>query len=175
MDNQLNFGKIILRPMEPEDIDLLYIWENNSDIWELSNTRTPFSKFILKKYISNSYKDIYETKQLRLIIGNRSQRPLGAIDLFDFEPYHLRAGVGILIHRSEDHNLGYAADALAALSDYALKTLGLKQIYANIAADNESSIALFRKSGFVEAGLKKYWLKTFTGWKDEILFQKILG
>jgi diamine N-acetyltransferase len=175
MSNMINSGKIILRPLEPEDLDLLYVWENNTEIWELSNTRTPFSKYVLKEYLKNSVKDIYEVKQLRLIIENELHRAVGAVDLFDFEPYHLRAGVGILINSIRDRGMGYAADALEALSEYAQNTLGMKQIYANIAEDNKNSISLFKKSGFIRTGIKKCWIKTTTGWKDELLFQKILA
>ena len=174
MVNQLTHGKILLRPLEPEDVDLLYRWENDMELWELSNTRTPFSKYILNEYIQQSAKDIYENKQLRLIIENWERLPVGAIDLFDFEPYHMRAGVGILIHNKQDRNRGYASDALAALSDYAITSLGLKQLYANIGADNEISIRLFEHLGFIQMGIKKYWLKTAAGWKDELFFQKIL-
>src|SRR5665811_1054943 len=117
MKNQITYGKITLRPLEPEDIDLLYRWENDIEIWEVSNTKTPFSKHILAQYIAESAKDIYETKQLRLIIGNEKLQAVGAVDLFDFEPYHLRAGVGILIHNKTDQNRGYASDALFALSE----------------------------------------------------------
>lgn len=173
MNNQLTYGKISLRPLEPEDIDLLYQWENNIEIWEVSNTKTPFSRHILAQYLLQSAKDIYETKQLRLIIQNENIEPVGAIDLFDFEPYHLRAGVGILIHNNADKNKGYATDALFALSEYAFEVLGLKQLYANISADNENSIKLFEKAGFKPVGTKKSWIKTISGWKDEIFYQKI--
>ncbi|MCF6333246.1 MAG: GNAT family N-acetyltransferase [Draconibacterium sp.] len=175
MNNQLKYGKISLRPLEPEDIELLYQWENNIEIWEVSNTKTPFSKHILAQYILESAKDIYETKQLRLIIQNEDLKPVGAIDLFDFDPYHLRAGVGILIHNNTDKNKGYATDALKALSSYTFEILGLKQLYANITIDNVNSIKLFKNSGFMKVGIKKNWLKTTAGWKDEILFQKILS
>lgn len=173
MNNQLKYGKISLRPLEPEDIELLYQWENNIEIWEISNTKTPFSKHILAQYLLESAKDIYETKQLRLIIQNEELKPVGAIDLFDFEPYHLRAGIGILIHNIFDRNHGYAGDAIKALSNYAFEILGLKQLYANIATDNVNSIKLFKNSGFAQVGIKKNWLKTTSGWKDEILLQKI--
>jgi len=171
---QITFGKIKLRALEPGDIDLLYEWENNLEIWEISNTHTPFSRYILDEYIKNSHRDIYDMKQLRLIIENTTGSPVGAIDLFDFEPYHLRAGVGILIHSKNDRNGGYASDAMEAISDYGLNYLGLKQLYANISANNSSSINLFIKSGFVQTGLKKCWIKTSSGWEDEFLFQKIL-
>jgi len=173
MNELLAFGKISLRPLEPEDIDLLYRWENDMKVWMVSNTQTPYSRYILIQYIKESTKDIYETKQLRLIIQNEKQKAIGAIDLFDFEPYHLRAGVGILIHNEDDRIKGYATDALEALSNYTHDILGLKQLYANISADNAKSINLFKKSGFVKVGVKKDWLKTRDGWKDEILFQKI--
>jgi diamine N-acetyltransferase len=174
MNNQLKYGKISLRPLETEDIELLYQWENNMEIWNVSNTRTPFSKYILAEYIKESIKDIYQTKQLRLIIQNENLEPVGAVDLFDFDPYHMRAGIGILIHDAKNRNHGYATDALNVIFSYALEVLGLKQLYANISAKNEVSIHLFEKAGFEKTGTKKNWLKTITGWEDEIMLQKFL-
>ncbi|KAF0237822.1 MAG: diamine [Prolixibacteraceae bacterium] len=174
MKNLLTYGKIILRPIEPEDIELLYQWENNMEIWNVSNTRTPFSKYILAEYLKESAKDIYETKQLRLIIQNENLEPVGTVDLFEFDPYHMRAGIGILIHDAKNRNHGYATDALNAIFNYALEALGLKQIYANISAKNEVSIHLFEKAGFKKTGTKKNWLKTIKGWEDEVFLQKML-
>lgn len=174
MKDHLSYGKVNLRPLEPDDIELLYRWENSMEIWEVSNTKTPFSKYILAQYIAESGKDIYTTKQLRLVIENENHEAVGAIDLFDFEPYHLRAGVGILIHDTNHRKRGYAGNALMALSNYALNILGLKQLYANISSDNTKSIQLFTQAGFLQTGHKKDWLKTPGGWKDEFLFQKIL-
>ena len=175
LNNYLTYGNISLRPLEPEDIDLLYQWENNMEIWEVSNTKTPFSRHILVQYLQDSSRDIYELKQLRLIIQNEQNNPVGAVDLFDFDPYHLRAGVGILIHNPANRRQGCATNALQALSNYALHVLGLKQLYANIASDNTVSIHLFEKMGFTQIGIKKDWLKIPAGWKDEILFQKMLA
>jgi len=174
MKNLLTYGKISMRPLEPNDIELLYQWENNMEIWNVSNTRTPFSKYILAEYIKESAKDIYESKQLRLIIENEFAEPVGALDLFDFEPYHMRAGIGILIHKNENRNHGYASDALNAIFGFAVEVLGLKQLFANIAAKNEVSIHLFKKAGFEQSGIKKNWLKISSGWEDEIFLQKIL-
>ena len=92
-------GKTIsLRALEPEDLELLYRWENDPSVWLLSGTLAPFSRYVLKQYLENAGKDIYELKQLRLIIqSNETDRALGAVDLFEFDPYHRRAGTGILI------------------------------------------------------------------------------
>ena len=171
---KLEFGKIRFRALEPEDIDLLFEWENDAEIWEISNTFEPFSKYILAKYIKDSQRDIYESKQIRMIIETIDGKAVGAIDLFDFDPFHFRAGVGILIHDEKDRKLGYASDSLKLLCLYATNYLRLHQLYANISEDNLASIHLFKSNGFELIGTKKEWRRTLDGWKNELMFQKLL-
>src|SRR3954466_4975005 len=136
-------GKHIhLRALEPEDVDVLYKWENNRGIWHVSNTQTPFSRYVLEQFLVNAHEDIYTNKQLRLIISpNDTDAAVGAIDLFDFDPYHLRAGIGILI-ADEHRNKGYAFEALQLLREYAFNTLLVKQLYCNVTVSAESSLLL---------------------------------
>lgn len=165
---------ISLRAPEPEDLDLLYLWENESAIWQVSGTLSPFSRSILKQYLENAGKDIYEVKQLRMMIQLKSNhRPVGAVDLFDFDPHHRRAGLGILIADPSDRRKGYAREALETMTAYCFEVLHLHQIYCNIAAGNKASIKLFQKAGFIECARKKDWLFTGTGYEDELLFQLI--
>jgi len=171
---KLEFGKVRFRALEPDDIDLLFEWENDAEIWEISNTYEPFSKYILAKYIKESQRDIYEAKQTRMIIETLDGHTVGAIDLFDFDPFHFRAGVGILIHDENDRKLGYATDALQLLCNYSSEYLRLHQLYANITEDNLTSIQLFENNGFELCATKKDWRRTTNGWKAELMFQKIL-
>jgi len=171
---KLEFGKIRFRALEPNDVDILFEWENDAEIWEISNTFEPFSKYILAKYIKESQRDIYESKQIRMVIETPERKAVGAIDLFDFDPFHFRAGVGILIHDEKDRKLGYATDALQLLCRYAAEYLRLHQLYANITEDNLASIHLFKNAGFELIGTKKDWRRTLDGWKGELMFQKIL-
>lgn len=164
---------INLRALEPEDLDFLFNVENNESFWEISHTQTPFSKFILRQYLENAHLDIFEAKQLRLLIEDKStKRQLGMIDVFDFNPQHKRAGVGILIHPDFQQN-GYASDALSVLINYTFSHLNLHQLYANITADNSKSISLFTKHKFEKVGVKKEWILSEGKFKDEILFQLI--
>ena len=174
ISNKLELGKIRFRALEPDDIDLLYTWENDAEIWEVSNTFEPFSKYILAKYIKDSQHDIYESKQVRMIIETLKGKAVGAIDLFDFDPFHFRAGVGILIHDTKDRKMGYAHDALQLLCSYAATHLRLHQLFANISVDNLISIQLFKNNGFELTGTKKDWRRTMDGWKTELFFQKVL-
>ena len=173
MGKYLSNDKVTLRAIEPEDIDLLYAWENDPEIWEVSHTLVPYSKYILKLYIQNADKDIYESRQLRLMIDTPEGKTIGAIDLFDFEPHHSRAGIGLLIHAKRDRSKGYASAALELLISYCFGKLNLHQLYANVETGNLISLALFEKHGFVGCGTKKEWLRSDSGWKDEVMLQLI--
>ncbi|MBN8694509.1 MAG: GNAT family N-acetyltransferase [Bacteroidetes bacterium] len=165
---------IYLRALEPSDVDVLYKWENNREIWHVSNTQTPFSRYVLEQFLVNAHEDIYTNKQLRLIISQHgNDAAVGAIDLFDFDPYHLRAGIGILISE-EYRNKGYAYEALKLLKDYAFNTLLVKQLYANVTVNAPASLQLFEKSGFEKIGLKKQWNRSSANeFSDEWLLQLI--
>ncbi len=166
----LKTEKISLRALELEDVDLLYAWENDTLLWEVSHTQTPFSKHTLREYVRVAHYDIYTTKQLRLVIQNEEETVVGLIDLFEFDPYHLRAGVGIVINKKYEER-GYASEALKLLKVYVKQMLGLHQLYANIQSKNKRSLALFQKQGFAVVAVKKDWLKTPDSWEDEILLQ----
>ena len=168
----MEYKNIRLRALEPEDLELLYTWENNETFWIYSNTVSPFSRFTLKRYIENSHKNIYETGQLRLMIDHiEDKKTIGTIDLFEFDPFHKRAGIGILIADESYRRKGFAAMSLKCLIQYCFKTLQLHQLYCNILANNTISIELFKKHGFVKIGRKKDWIKTDNGYLDEYLFQ----
>jgi diamine N-acetyltransferase len=170
----MKYGKITLRALEPEDLELLYEWENDNEYWIISNTITPFSKFTLKRYLKNSHKNIYETGQIRLMIELTAEKQtIGTIDLFDFDPFHKRAGLGILIADEAQRRKGYASMAVKCLIEYCFTTLQLHQLYCNILANNCESMDLFQKLGFVRIGIKKDWIKTVVGYLDEYMFQLI--
>jgi len=165
---------VYLRALEPEDLLFLEEVENNEDLWEVSATQVPFSKFILKRYLENSHLDIYEAKQLRLaIVLQETQETLGFIDLFDFNPAHRRAGIGIVIASCKMRQKGFALESLKLLTNYAITHLKLHQLYANIPEDNLPSRKLFEKANFVQIGTKKDWILVDGNYKNEILYQLI--
>lgn len=170
----LNDNLINLRALELEDIDTLYKWENNTQLWTISGTLIPISKYQLTQFIQEASLGIYETKQLRLMIElSETKKTVGCIDLFDFDPYHKRAGVGILIHNKEDRQKEYAASALKLLIDYAFDFLSLHQLFCNITVNNKASVKLFTKLGFEIVSVKKDWVWNGNSWEDEYFLQLI--
>jgi len=170
----LNYESITLRAVEPEDLELLYLWENDDSLWNHSNTLAPYSKFTLKRYIANSHKSLYETGQLRLMVDLISEkRTIGTIDLFDFDHFHSRAGVGILIAADSDRHKGYASQAMECLINYAFSTLHLHQLWCNILETNTDSIRLFEKHGFIVCGKRSEWVKKGVDYLSEYQLQLI--
>lgn len=149
--------RVRLRAMEPEDLEVMYAMENDSQTWDVTNFTVPYSRFVLKQYIENSECDMFADRQLRMmIIRVEDDAVIGTIDITEFSPMHARGEVGIAIRKEYQGN-GYAKEALRLLCDYVFSFLYLKQLIVHISVDNEASIRLFESCGFVRCGLLKEW------------------
>ena len=108
--------------------------------------------------------------------------PYGCIDLYNYDPLNRRCAVGIMVSK-EYRRKGYALAMLYALeklstgmprelderTHYQLHTL-----FADIAATNTASLALFAKAGYTECGHFRDWLLVNDNYVDSIRMQKIL-
>mgnify|MGYP002628492343 FL=1 len=116
--------------------------------------------------------DIYEAKQLRLVIADFQNITIGLIDLFDIDFKNNRAGVAIIINEKM-RSKGFAKEALELLIKYSKTHLSLHQLYCNILEDNTHSVNLFKSVEFKQVGLKKDWIKFDGKYKNELLLQLI--
>ncbi len=164
---------IKLRALEPEDLDVLYRWENKPELWACGSTLAPYSRFALREYISESRRDIFQSRQLRLMVVLKAGNiPAGTIDLYDFDPMNLRAGVGILLD-SEYRKKGLGSQVLELIRQYAFDFLLLKQLYAYVPKNNTNSMKLFTKCEYVQTGCLSKWLKRKNYFEDVFLLQLI--
>lgn len=169
-------SKCRLRALEEEDLEVMYGWENDMELWRVSGTVAPFSRHILSRLIEEQQYDIYATRQLRLVVEVDTPAgvaAVGAVDLFDFNPQNARAGVGVFIEQKY-RRCGLAQDALLAVERYGREVLRLNQLWCSVAEDNEASLRLFGKLGYEECGRRSEWILTPQGAFAEVLLQKIL-
>lgn len=175
-NNILNGENISLRAVEPGDVDFIYQMENDPAVWQVGNTIVPFSRFQIEQYALTSQHNIYAEKQLRLMIDlkvvSHRKKTIGAIDLYDFDPLHKRAGIGILIIQDEREK-GFASESLDLIIRYSFGILMLHQLYCSVSSENMRSLHLFEKHGFMKSGIKKEWRLKEGNWTDEIMFQLI--
>jgi len=166
---------IYLRLVIPSDFDVLFEWENNQENWLISGTFEPFSKEMILDYV-HSEQDINLTKQLRLMICEIStNKAIGAVDLFEYDSYNKRAGVGILIANTDNRGKGIGKESLALLIKFAKDDLKLHQLYCSMLENNLASKNLFLGLGFEYIGCKKEWVRSDTKWLNEWMFQLIIS
>lgn len=161
-----------LRPVEKSDLDFLYYLENEISAGGTSTLYQPVSRQMLWNYIETYSADINVDKQLRLIICDKNDTPVGAVDISDYDTHDRHVFLGISI--TEAHRgLGYGREALQILCEYASTVLGIHQFAAVVAADNEASKRLFTGLNFKGAGRLKSWLRRGSRYEDAIIFQKL--
>ncbi len=161
---------IFLRAIEPEDLDLMYILENDPRMEDCTATTAPMSRYALRQYIQENTGDLYRDAQLRLtIIDPQTSSACGFLDITDFAPKHRRAQVGIAL-LPDATGRGLATQALKEAADYVHKQ-GLSQLYAIAAINNAQARALFNRAGYTEANILSNWLLVDGHYTDAVLYR----
>ena len=173
MPKLLNNDRLYLRALEPEDLEVLYKWENDTDVWKFGSAMSPYSKYALRQYIADAQTDIFQSKQLRfMIVLNEGETTVGTIDLYDFDALNSRCGVGIYIDPTNRENR-FALQALNLLVSYTFHFLKINQLYAVIPESNRASLKLFQSSGFSQSGVLQEWVSYNNEYENAIIVQKI--
>ena len=150
--------EIILRALEPEDLDVLYSIENDIELWNVGYTTVPYSRYLLHDYIATSTCDIYADKQLRLLAETKNGGDVvGIVDITDYNPQHNRAELGLVVRR-QYRNMGYGSVIVKQMIDYAHQVIHLHQLYVVVDIENTPSIDLFKNNGFRLSHYLDDWL-----------------
>ncbi len=147
---------IHLRALEPSDVDRLYVWENNPDMWRYGFSPAPLSRHQIWEYVHQYDANPLARQELRLMIDTGDET-VGTLDLYEIDAMNGHAFIGIMV-ASPYRRLGYAAKALQLAVDYCRNNLRLHQIAATVAEDNTASCMLFKKCGFKHTATLPQWI-----------------
>jgi diamine N-acetyltransferase len=171
--------EMILKALEPSDVPVLLKWENDQNIWSISETIEPLSKYKLDTYIKQTLTlDVFGLRQLRLMIHKIISsefditEPVGTIDLFEFDPIHKHAGIGIMLLK-EYQGQGIGKTALDQFLSYVFEKLQLHSVYANVSETNINSIKFFENYGFTKVAEYKEFLYENGKFVSQITYQYI--
>ncbi len=169
-------GKNIwLRAPEPEDVPIIYRWENDPEVRIISSFQQPVSAFAIEQYILNAGQNPFAVGDIRFMAMEKSTHAvIGHVDLFDLDPVNRRAGVGILLEK-EFRGKGYAGEMLQLIETWCRQELDLHQLWCTITTDNQRSIRLFTRAGFRKTGIRYAWTRREGKWVDEVFMQKGTG
>jgi acetyltransferase, GNAT family len=156
---KLRSERLVLRNLEPDDLTFFMAVENDASLWNICDTRVPFSRFTLERILEADVPDIFSRNQLRLVIcKKRSGKAIGFVDFFDFSPLHRRVGMGIVVYPEKYRGRGYAEEAVHLALEYAFPAFNLHQVWADVPAKNIPSNKLFSALGFDMCGVRPQWL-----------------
>lgn len=161
---------VILRALEPNDVDLMFQVENEVSEWQHGDTVAPYSRHQLMEYALNYDSDPFRAGQLRLVAEVDGQ-PIGLLDLYEISEKNRNAFVGIYILPS-CRRKGHGLDSLKKLCDYAFSSLGLHQLGAKVLETNAKALEIFKKAGFTESGILRAWHRTGLHYQNVILLQR---
>ena len=169
----LNGSLAFLRTPDMSDVQFMLDIENDERYWHLSGNTSPFSTEDIERFVTESASNLETDHQLRLVIIDiATKNRAGLLDVFEYNPLHKRAGIGIFLHE-EFRGKGLAADALRVLIQYLFKIVQLHQIWCNVLVENNSSMQLFLKAGFEQTCIKREWIFHDNQFHDEATLQFI--
>jgi diamine N-acetyltransferase len=154
----MTHGVVRLRRLGTGDLEYLYRWENDPEVWrwgdcgagDVADDGTGIERFSrndLRQFIENQQYDISITGQLRLVIC-LEEIQIGFIDLYDYDPAEMSAGVGILICDPILRGKGCGRRALALAESHARRELGLHTLWCRLEEGNTQSRNLFTRTGY---------------------------
>jgi RimJ/RimL family protein N-acetyltransferase len=167
-------GNIVeLHKLQTNDVSYEYLnWIHDSDInLFLESGFFPQTLSDLRKYVT----DCDESSKIILfkIVHKDTNQHVGNIKLGDINWIHRRSPVGILIGNAEFRGKGLGTETLELICDYSFRTLNLHKLTAGVDAGNASSIKLFKKLGFVEAGVLTDHSYRVGNYNDSLIFELI--
>lgn len=102
------------------------------------------------------------------------QRLLGECSLHAIDYRNRVAQVGICIWEPTDRGQGYGTSAVHQLATWASDYLGLRRLEAWITPNNQPSLALFERHGFIREGVLRQRYLAAGEWDDIVVLGRLL-
>lgn len=173
----LSSEHLILRAVEPEDAHFMNHAECDPLNIAFNGYTAPLSLQQLIDYSLTYDADPFRSRQIRLIACNIDSRiPVGIFDLTEIDQRAAHAFVGIYVS-PDFREVGLGKEMLFLGERYADQVLRLSTLAAKIASDNQISIKLFEKAGYILNGVLQNWIYSPLSISqiDMYLFQKLLS
>ncbi len=141
---------VFLRRVQISDAKTLLRWENDPNVWSVSERTERLELEDIRSFILNQQEaSEFEMDQIRyIILSEKQQTLLGTLDLYEIDWNANSAFVGILIADENERGKGFGQSSLKKLFDLATSTLELDLVKTRIQPNNKASISLFEKTGF---------------------------
>jgi spore coat polysaccharide biosynthesis protein SpsF len=143
---ELETPNLLLRPLVPDDASERYCeWLNDSEVNRHLETKQ-ISLKELRDYIAEKH----ESPECIFlgIFSKETKKHIGNIKLEPISYAEKTATIGILIGDKNSWGKGICTEAITAVVEYALSTLGLHKISLGVVSENLAAIKCYERAGF---------------------------
>jgi diamine N-acetyltransferase len=158
--------RVALGPLRRELVPLYQRWINDFDIMRTFGVPMPVSLEQAERWYDEALRD--ERTHRFTVYEREPLRPIGKAGLYHIDFRNRRAEFGILIGEAEAHGKGYGAEVTRLLLDYGFTTLGLHNIFLEVASYNHAGIRAYQKAGFKEIGRRREAYLMEGRWYDKV-------
>jgi RimJ/RimL family protein N-acetyltransferase len=159
-----------LRPMESQDVWLLYRWFNDQRVLEdLGSGHGYFCVSMDEEKVAVE-RMLHDNHAAHFIIMKRQgAEPIGLISLVGIFDAIASAELRIIIGEVSEWDKGLGEDAIGVLLNHAFNTKNLHRVWLRVAEYNHRAMACYRKCGFMEEGRLRQDHYHKGEWKDALL------
>ncbi|QNO15072.1 GNAT family N-acetyltransferase [Alkalicella caledoniensis] len=149
----LETGRLILREIKVEDIEQVYEIFKSEEVAEFSSHYPVKSKGHILKAINRWRFEYADKIQVRWGIARKEDNLIiGTCCLGDFDEESKRCEIGYHLSHHQ-WNKGYMTEALKEIVRFGFEDNDVNRIEAFVTPQNQSSVTVLKKIGFVEEGL----------------------
>jgi RimJ/RimL family protein N-acetyltransferase len=139
--------RLVLRPIEEEDLPHLLTWWNNGQI--MSSVGFPNGLNLTMEEMKGYWAEWEQDDSgFRKIVCLADGTKIGETNFHDYKPERKEIQIGLKICRPDLWGKGLGTEALQAMTDYAFLNLGVKRVLVNPARTNKAVIRVNEKCGY---------------------------
>jgi len=164
----LHGERIDLTALQEEDLPLLlpFFQDMAALTYYIPTTARPLNAPQLRSLLTD-WNDGIENYVFAI---RKNGQLIGLINLDGLDWPNSRSEIGIALTTGGERGHGLAAEALSLLIRYAFEELGLHRIWARIIEDNQRSIRLFTRLGFLPEGRLRGHVRRRGRFRDMLVF-----
>lgn len=145
---RIESGRLLLRPIEKEDTDLVLLFRNadyvkNNFFYRKTITKEEHLRFFEEKCEKGLvfYFLVYEKE---------SQMPIGCVYMQHYDEKKDSIETGLFFSEKAPKKKGYATEAYSLMIEYAFKVLDVSCLEARVISSNNASLMLHKRCGYQE-------------------------
>ena len=158
---------VYLRPLEPDDADLVHGWYEDTRIQTLMGD-PPLSLAARRQRYEDAAKTSTPEVFRFVICRLDDDRPVGRTDVFDLDRQNGSCAFGLTIGEPALWGRGLGTDAVNAIVDFAFGQLRMERVWLDTDDHNTRARAAYRKAGFIEEGRFRHAFYQDGRWSDDI-------